>query len=102
MDKDATPTGEVGLLGSDGSSVCGDREKLVARGSSMDPEMKDSVPPLPRERGSMRRKGRLITAPSDDNDSAVSMVSLSQLSNTLHMPYTIHVLHNTLVNVYVC
>jgi hypothetical protein len=76
VDKDATPTGEVGILGSDGPGVSsGEREKLVPRGSSMDPEMKDSLPPLPRERLSMRsaRKGRLITAPSDDNDSAVSM-----------------------------
>ena len=72
----------------------------------MDPEMKDSLPPLPRERVSMRsgsRKGRLIAAPSDDNDSAVSMVSLSQLSNTeLYMCCTQCMFYIVHVYMYVC
>ena len=74
----AAPSG-VGVLGSDG----GDREKLVPRSvmpphSSVEQELKDSLQPLPRERLSMRsssRKNRLLATQSDDNDSAVSMVS---------------------------
>ena len=105
VDKDATPTGEVGILGSDGPGVSsGEREKLVPRGSSMDPEMKDSLPPLPRERLSMRsaRKGRLITAPSDDNDSAVSMVSLSPLSNTFLLTLAVHAVCSAYSSTCVC
>ena len=66
----------------------GEREKLkdtlLSRGSSLgltsvrhsvDQELQDSLHPLPRERFSMRgKKGHLISAHSDDNDSAVSMV----------------------------
>ena len=42
---------------------------------SVDQELQDSLHPLPRERFSVRgKKGHLISAHSDDNDSAVSMV----------------------------
>lgn len=74
-DADATPTGGMGLLGSD----VGERDKIphgttLHSTASVDSELKDSLPPLPRDRQSLR-KNRLFPTHSDDNDSAVSMVS---------------------------
>ena len=95
-DTDATPTAtNLGFLASGTSlDATGDqRERLVPRSSggggggtnsgsitptsNLDMELKDSLPPLPRERLSMRgtRPHRLVNTQSDDNDSAVSMVS---------------------------
>ena len=95
-DTDATPTGDMGLLGSGG----GDIEKLVSRGmshhSSVDTELKDSLQPLPRERLSIRsRKNKLITTHSDDNDSAVSMVS----SHPEPIKHAVYMCLNTTYNV---
>jgi hypothetical protein len=95
-DADATPTAtDLGFLGAsiesapdpqrehllsrDGSTASGGGGSAGGGGlssaPSLDPELKDSLPPLPRERLSMRniRTPRLMTTHSDDNDSAVSM-----------------------------
>ena len=90
-DTDATPTStNLGFLGASVEGSADQREHLLPRGvggaggggggggggssglSALDQELEDSLQPLPMRRA---RNRRLITAPSDDTDSAVSMVS---------------------------